>query len=150
MCVQLKCFSSSSDIKPISSINAVYFGYLKSLLAPHAMPKRIAPPTTIAPAIGAAAATKPPTAVPTALAPDAIVPIPVATEEPAVATAVPAVPSPTADNAFPRLEDAELTEFEKALTALLLALEMDDPERLLLLRKERNLSPYQQLHRRYQ
>lgn len=97
------------------------------LLAHQAMPKPIAPPTTIAPAIGAAATTKPPTAVPTALAPDAIVPIPVATEEPAVATAVPAVPSPTADNALPRLDDAELTEFENALTALLLALEMDDP-----------------------
>ena len=91
------------------------------------MPYPIAPPTAIAPTIGAATAIAPPTAVPTALAPEATAVIPEATVEPADVIAVPAVVNPIADATFPIPEDAEFIEFENALTALLLALEIDDP-----------------------
>ena len=91
------------------------------------IPAPIAPPTAIAPIIGAATAIAPPTAVPTALAPEATAAIPEVTVDPADAIAVPAVVKPIADAAFPMFDDAEFIEFDNALTALLLALEIDDP-----------------------
>lgn len=91
------------------------------------IPAPIAPPTAIAPTMGAAATTNPPTAVPTALAPEATAPIPEATVEPADVTAAPTLPRPIADAALPIPETVELIELVNALTALLLALEIEQP-----------------------
>lgn len=93
----------------------------------HPRPTPMAPPTTIAPTIGAAATIAPPTVVPIALAPDAIALIPEATVEPAEVIAVPAVVKPIADAAFPIPDDTEFTELENALTALLLTFVIDEP-----------------------
>lgn len=92
------------------------------------MPTPIAPPTATTPTMGAAAAKKPPIAVPTALAPEATALTPAATEEPAEAIVVPTAPSPTAETAFPIPDETEFNELDKALTALLLALVIAVPK----------------------
>lgn len=77
---------------------------------------------------GAAKAAAVPTAVPIAAAPEATAPTPEATADPADVTAAPTLPpKPMAEAAPPIPEAAELIEFENALTALLLALEIELP-----------------------
>lgn len=91
----------------------------KSLYSPY--------PTAAIATNGAAATAAVPTAVPMAAAPEATAPTPEATAEPADVTAAPTLPKPMAEAAPPMPEAAELIELENALTALLLALEMELP-----------------------
>jgi len=109
------------------------------------MPAPTATPTATPPTIGAAATTNPliaePAAAPSAVAPDAtaLTPdetvampeptalIPEATVAPTGANIVPAVMDPIPAAAPPKDDDIEFNDDVNELTALLLALEMDDP-----------------------
>lgn len=68
-----------------------------------------------------------PIAVPTAAAVEATVPIPDATADPAEVTTAPTPPKPIVAAAFPIPDAVEFIEFDKAFTALLLAVEIAPP-----------------------